>query len=227
MPSQDAEKEPLLGGHESSSSHKRAGFTSSTTTKLVAAAVLLLVGAVVFVKVAYFAVDAVEGVVDSLFECSANYTRSAERCNALDAPVLEGVDVVAYFASGATASTLGSSLYASQYRDYTFYFKDAINLALFSLDPDHYAPQYGGFCAFGLTGEDPMNSVSSLSQLYTVPSTPDQFWVNSGALYLFRGEGAKDLFLEDAGALIAGADATWSTWFGDNCNGFYNTLCFT
>jgi hypothetical protein len=226
MPSEAAEKDPLLGREALSNIQKRAGFTISTATKLIAAAVLLLVGAVVFVKVAFFAADAVEGAVDSLFECSANYTRSADWCNTLDAPVLEGVDVVAYFASGASASTLGSSLYIERYRDYTFYFKDATNQALFSLDPDRYAPKFGGFCAFGLSGEDPMNSVSSLGQLYTVPSSPDQFWVSGGALYLFRGEGAKDLFLADADALTAGADALWSTWFGDNCNGFYNTLCF-
>jgi len=223
MPTDEAEKNPLLSGQETLGAHKRASFASSTTCKLIVAAMLTLVVAVLFMKTSFFAV---ESVIDSLFECSTNYTQSSLRCNDVSDPVLEGTDVVAYFASGANASTPGSSLYSAQYRDYTFYFKDEFNLALFSLNPSHYAPKYGGFCAFGLSGEDPMNTVTSLNQLYTVPASPDQFWVNDDDLYMFRGAGAKDLFIEDADALIAGADATWSSWFGDDCNGFYNTECF-
>jgi len=54
----------------------------------------------------------------------------------------------------------------------------------------------------------------------------DEFLVIDGALYLFRGAGAKALFEADEDALIAGADATWAGWFGEGCAGFYNTLCF-
>lgn len=223
MPTDEAEKNPLLGGQETLGAYKRASFASSTTSKLIVAAMLTLVVAVFFVRTSFFAV---ESVIDSLFECGTNYTQSSLQCNDVSDPVLEGADVVAYFASGANASTPGSSLYSARYRDYTFYFKDEINLGLFLLIPSRYAPKYGGFCAFGLSGEDPMNTVTSLNQLYTVPASPDQFWVNDGNLYMFRGAGAKDLFIEDADALITGADFTWSSWFGDDCNGFYNTECF-
>lgn len=223
MPAEEAEKNPLLGGQGVPGTRQRVPFTSSSRCKLLAAAMLTLVVAGFFVKSSFFAV---ESTIDSLFECSTNYTQSSLRCNDVSDPVLEGTDVVAYFTSGANVSTPGSSLYSAQYREYTFYFKDEYNLALFSLDPSIYAPKYGGFCAFGLSGEDPMNTVTSLSQLYTVPASPDQFWINDGSLYMFRGVGAKDMFIEDADALIAGADSTWSSWFGDDCNGFYNTECF-
>ena len=93
------------------------------------------------------------------------------------------------------------------YRGYTFYF-GAVNLELFEDDPDAYAPKYGGFCAFGLSGEDPANTIATLNQLSTVPSNPDVFTVYDGQLYIFRGEGAKDLFLEDIDELIDGADSS-------------------
>ena len=156
-----------------------------------------------------------------------DYTVKKSYCNKQGKPVLEGADVVAYFASGAVNRTLGSSDYTSTYRGYTFYFSSAVNLELFEDDPDAYAPKYGGFCAFGLSGEDPMNTITTLNQLSTVPSNPDVFTIYDGQLYIFRGEGAKDLFLEDIDELIDGADSLWGSWFGTDCDGFYDTMCFS
>lgn len=156
-----------------------------------------------------------------------DYTCGDDECNLATSPVLGGVDVVAYFADGASTATLGSSEHAASYRGYDFYFASAANAEAFALDPSAYAPQYGGFCAFGLSGEDPMNTVTAQDQLYTVPADPDVFALTAdGKLYMFRGEGAKDLWLEDEAALVLGADVLWASWFGEGCEGFYNTLCF-
>ena len=43
---------------------------------------------------------------------------------------------------------------------------------------------------------------------------------------MFRGTEAKELWLENADTLISGADSLWGSWFGDGCEGFYNTGCF-
>ena len=162
--------------------------------------------------------------------CTASYniyTTSEDMCNERTGPIVEGVDVVEYFVSGVATSTQGSSSHAVSYRGYDFYFSTSANAEVFAANPFQYAPRYGGFCAFGLSGEDPRNSVTSEDQLHTVPVSPDQFSIVDGALYLFRGEGARDLFMEDPATFIAGADATWAEWFGDaQCGGFYNTMCF-
>ena len=43
---------------------------------------------------------------------------------------------------------------------------------------------------------------------------------------MFRGAGAKELFIADADTLIAGSTTTWVDWFGDSCDGYFNTECF-
>jgi hypothetical protein len=52
----------------------------------------------------------------------------------------------------------------------------------------------------------------------------DEFLVVDGALYLFRGSGAKELFEASEASFISGATDLWSSWFGSNCDGFYNTM---
>ena len=96
------------------------------------------------------------------------YTTGADECNEMSSVALEGVDVVAYFDAGASGATKGSSAYQEAYRGYTFYFASAAHAASFTADPEAYAPKYGGFCAFGLSGEDPMNEISKEDELYTV-----------------------------------------------------------
>ena len=169
---------------------------------------------------------------DGCTESYTDYTVSKKYCNRQTSPVLRGVDVVAYFDSDSEVinnSTAGSSDISVVYRGYSFYFSNTANAGRFENDPDAYAPQFGGFCAFGLSGEDPMNSITSLSQLSTVPSNPDVAAIYNGKLYLFRGTGARDLFLNDGNTdeLIEGSTSLWASWFGDSCDGFYDTICFT
>lgn len=112
-------------------------------------------------------------------DCTSDYTfykQSSTYCNEASAPVLEGADCVAYFSSSANYSTPGSSDYTSTHRGYSFYFASEKNRDLFDKTPDYYAPAYGGFCAFGLSGQDPRNTISSLSQVGSmrqcVPGNP-------------------------------------------------------
>lgn len=167
-----------------------------------------------------------EDEVDSCFLDFSEYKYDASMCNVPLSPVLDGADVVAYFADGATAARFGSSDYSVIYRGNNFYFANAENAAIFERDPGAYAPKYGGFCSFGLSGEDPMIKNLSMDALPKMPSDPNVFTVLDGSLYMFRGLGAKDLFLESQQECIEGADSTWASWFGDHCDGFYNTLCF-
>ncbi|WP_370979401.1 YHS domain-containing (seleno)protein [Agaribacterium sp. ZY112] len=63
--------------------------------------------------------------------------------------ILAGHDAVAYFTENKPV--LGSAEYTATYNDAIYRFSSAKNRDLFSANPTKYAPQYGGFCAYGTT----------------------------------------------------------------------------
>ena len=148
-----------------------------------------------------------------------------------DGPVLSGYDVVAYFslASGADA-VAGSSAHNATYGGYTFYFEGEKNRELFEADPSAYAPQYGGFCAWGIAAE------TQWTKATLGPDADPNVWeVIDGKLYVFMFDKPRDKFLGtltdddldssgDTATYIADGDARWEAWFGDDIA--FNTDCF-
>lgn len=63
--------------------------------------------------------------------------------------ILAGHDVIGYFTAGKPV--LGNADYTAVYNDAIYRFKSAENRDLFNQTPEKYAPQYGGFCAYGMT----------------------------------------------------------------------------
>lgn len=63
--------------------------------------------------------------------------------------ILAGHDAVAYFTEGKPV--VGSAEYTAVYNDAIYRFSSAENRDSFRLEPQKYAPMYGGFCAFGTT----------------------------------------------------------------------------
>ena len=61
---------------------------------------------------------------------------------------IEGYDPVAYFTEGHPVE--GESGFAHDWMDATWYFASAENRDQFAADPDRYAPQYGGYCAWAV-----------------------------------------------------------------------------
>ncbi len=61
---------------------------------------------------------------------------------------IEGYDAVNYFTENKPAKGLAE--FSFNYREKTWHFKNAKNLALFKTNPQQYAPQYGGHCAWRL-----------------------------------------------------------------------------
>lgn len=60
---------------------------------------------------------------------------------------ISGYDVVAYFTDGKPTS--GTSAYEYVWHDAHWRFASAAHRDLFAKDPEHYAPQYDGYCAMG------------------------------------------------------------------------------
>ena len=110
---------------------------------------------------------------------------------------LRGADPVAYFTR--QAPVIGSADHALIWRGTTWHFATAAHLETFMADPDAYAPQYGGYCAF------------AMSRGYIASSVPEAWTVHEGRLYLNFSVNVRQMWLQDVPGNIARADAHWPT----------------
>ncbi len=108
---------------------------------------------------------------------------------------IEGTDPVAYFTEGRPVE--GSTAHSLEYMGATWRFASAENKAAFEADPEKYAPQYGGYCAW------------AVSQGYTAGIDPDAWSIVEGKLYLNYSEGVMKKWLADRDAFIEKGDANW------------------
>ena len=106
-----------------------------------------------------------------------------------------GYDTVAYFKAGKAIK--GNSTYQAKYKGANWYFSSAENLAAFETDPQRYAPQYGGYCAW------------AVSQGYTAKGDPLHWKIYDNRLYLNFDESIKNLWLEKKDQFIEQADSNW------------------
>lgn len=108
---------------------------------------------------------------------------------------IAGYDPVSYFTEGRPVQgTLGHAL---RWRAANWYFSSDANLEAFEMNPDAYAPQYGGFCAYAMT----------MGRL--VPTAPEAFTLHRGRLYLTQNIAVRDLWRQNKEGFIARADANW------------------
>ncbi len=108
---------------------------------------------------------------------------------------VSGWDPVAYFTSGAPVK--GSSRHQYKWNGATWRFSSPENLASFKADPEAYAPQYGGYCAW------------AVSQGYTAASVPDAWRIVDGKLYLNYSADIQKTWVEDIPGNIGKADTNW------------------
>lgn len=90
---------------------------------------------------------------------------------------INGYDPVAYIVSDKAME--GNEEYSHHWKNATWLFASEENKNVFMTNPDKYAPQYGGFCAF------------AVSKGFTANSNPGAFEVLDGKLYLFDSEDVK------------------------------------
>jgi YHS domain-containing protein len=108
----------------------------------------------------------------------------------------KGYDVVSYFSDGKPVP--GSDKFTQAYGGVTWQFASAEHRDMFKADPTKYAPQYGGFCAWGV----------SQGKLFDVD--PVNGWtVSGGKLFLnFNGDLNKT-FARDTEGFISKAERNW------------------
>jgi YHS domain-containing protein len=116
--------------------------------------------------------------------------------NEVDGVAIRGYDPVSYVVE--QKAERGRAEFAGAYKGSTFHFKSAAHRDLFLASPEKYAPQYGGYCAFGV------------SRGYKAGISPDAFSVIDGKLYLNYNADVKATWSKDAPGYIGKADAQWS-----------------
>lgn len=108
---------------------------------------------------------------------------------------LNGYDPVAYFTEGRPVR--GESAYAVQWQGATWHFANAQHRDAFRADPERYAPQYGGYCAYGM------------SRGYKAPTEADAWTILDGKLYLNYNQKVRTEWDKDRGGYIRKADENW------------------
>jgi len=109
--------------------------------------------------------------------------------------ILAGHDVVAYFTQGKPVE--GSSKYTAVYNGAIYQFSNKRNRNTFREDPARYAPQYGGFCAYGMT----------FGKKFEVDGKA--FEVVDGKLFVNKNRSVYKTWAEDIPKHIAQAEGQW------------------
>ena len=112
-----------------------------------------------------------------------------------DGVALRGYDPVAYFVSSEPQK--GQAQYSYEYKGSKFYFASEANRRAFMTTPDKYAPQFGGYCAFGT------------AQGYKVSTQPDAFAIVKDKLYLNYDKKVQGIWRQDVPGNIAKAEKNW------------------
>ncbi|MBT9311485.1 YHS domain-containing (seleno)protein [Leptothoe kymatousa] len=112
-----------------------------------------------------------------------------------DGVAILGADPVAYFTVGEY--TPGSGEFTYEWEGALWQFASAENRDLFAANPEDYAPQYGGFCAY------------AVSQGNTAPIEPTAWKIVDGKLYLNFNDKIQKRWAKDIPGYIAQADENW------------------
>lgn len=114
---------------------------------------------------------------------------------------LQGYDTVAYFTVGEP--TKGSAEYSTTHNGAEFRFASEENLNLFLGNPDQYAPQYGGYCAW------------AVAQGKTAKGDARRWAIVDDKLYLNYNKGIQKKWDKDRSGFITSADTNWPTVLQD------------
>lgn len=108
---------------------------------------------------------------------------------------VRGYDVVAYFTKAKPVE--GKSGFSLKWGGAEWRFANAENRDLFAANPEKYAPQYGGWCAW------------AVSQGYTASIDPKAWRIVNGKLYLNFSKSVQSQWLGDVPGNIAKGDRNW------------------
>lgn len=110
---------------------------------------------------------------------------------------IRGYDVVAFFINHQPI--LGNDSINYQWKDANWFFSSIENKALFIKNPEKYAPQYGGYCAYGTAGN------------HKAPSQIETWTILNDKLYFNYNLKVKEYWNKNQDSLIDKANFYWPT----------------
>ena len=119
---------------------------------------------------------------------------------AANALAVGGFDTVAYHTQKAAVP--GTGQFRVSWKGAEWHFASKENLDLFVREPDKYAPQYGGHCAFAVAGGS------------TAAGDPRLWDVVNGKLYLNLSSGTQSSWRRDTAGMIQRGDQNWPRVIG-------------
>ncbi len=117
-----------------------------------------------------------------------------------DGVTLKGYDPVAYFSENQPVQ--GKPEFSTDYNGATWHFASKENRDAFVKEPEKFAPQYGGYCAW------------AVSHGYTADTDPQTGKVVDGKLYLNYNPGVAKTWDENIPKYIADGDKNWNDLAG-------------
>ncbi len=108
---------------------------------------------------------------------------------------IRGTDPVAYFTEGEPRD--GEAEFSHEWNGAEWRFASAENRDQFIADPERYAPQYGGYCAWAVANG------------YTASTVPEAWHIVDGKLYLNYSLGVRKQWLQDIPGNVRKGDANW------------------
>jgi YHS domain-containing protein len=108
---------------------------------------------------------------------------------------IKGYDAVAFFLN--SAPVMGADSLSYSWNGATWYFANRHNLQLFTANPGKYAPQYGGYCAYGV------------SQGHKAPTEIATWTILNDKLYFNYNQKVKEVWAKDQPGYIQKADQQW------------------
>lgn len=110
---------------------------------------------------------------------------------------IRGYDAVAYFTEGK--AMMGYDSLSLEWNNAKWFFSSQKTLDLFRKNPEKYAPQYGGYCAYGC------------SNGYKASIDPQAWTIDNGKLYLNYNIDVRKEWDKDRKERIEKADKNWPT----------------
>jgi YHS domain-containing protein len=114
-----------------------------------------------------------------------------------DEGAIQGYDAVAYFTEGKPIK--GSNEFTFKHKNETWYFASADHLQKFKANPEKFTPQFGGYCAYGM------------SRGYKAKTDPEAWTIVDGKLYLNYNLDVRKIWNEKQMEFIEKANSNWPT----------------
>jgi YHS domain-containing protein len=108
---------------------------------------------------------------------------------------IKGYDPVAFFTD--SKPVMGADSLSYTWNGAVWLFSNRQNLQRFKADPLKYAPQYGGYCAYGI------------SQGHKAPTEIDTWTILNNKLYFNYNTKVKEMWVKDEPGFIEKANRQW------------------